>query len=157
MDLFVSRFLNKLDKKGRISLPSIFRNVLPSKNKNEIILFRSLKHNSIEGCSINRMTTIAQSINNLEIFSDDQDDFSTSIFSEIVPTNLDKEGRFLIAEHLKKHAGIINEAVFVGQGHYFQIWEPEAAKKRQEQSRQRLKNQKKTLASILISKGNDDA
>jgi MraZ protein len=157
MDLFVSRFLNKLDKKGRVSFPSIFRNVLPPKNKNEIILFRSLKHNSIEGCSINRMATIAQSINNLEIFSDDQDDFSTSIFSEIVPTNLDKEGRFLIAEHLKKHAGIINEAVFVGQGHYFQIWEPEAAKKRQEQSRQRLKNQKKTLASILISKGNKDA
>ena len=149
MDLFVSRFLNKLDKKGRVSFPSIFRNVLPPKNKNEIILFRSLKHNSIEGCSINRMTTIAQSINNLEIFSDDQDDFSTSIFSEIVPTNLDKEGRFLIAEHLKKHANITNEAVFVGQGHYFQIWEPSAAIKRQKESRLRLLNQKKTLSSII--------
>mgnify|MGYP006163417925 CR=1 FL=1 len=157
MNLFVSHFLNKLDKKGRISLPSIFRNVLPLKNKNEIILFRSLKHNSIEGCSVNRIASIAKSIDHLEFFSDDQDDFSTSIFSEIVPTNLDKEGRFLIAEHLKNHANITNEAVFVGQGHYFQIWEPKAAKKRQEQSRQRLKDQKKTLASILISTGTKDA
>ena len=36
------------------------------------------------------------------IFSEEQDDFSTSIFSEIIPTNLDKEGRFLIPDTLKK-------------------------------------------------------
>ena len=56
-----------------------------------------------------------------------KDDFATSIFSEIVPTNLDKEGRFLIPESLKKHANISLEATFIGQGHFFQIWEPKAA------------------------------
>ena len=57
---------------------------------------------------------------------------------------MDKEGRFLIPENLKKHANISNEAAFVGQGHFFQIWEPEAAIKRQKQSRTRLINNKKT-------------
>ena len=152
MDLFVSSFVNKIDKKGRVSFPSLFRNVLPNKKKNEIILFKSLKHKSIEGCSVQRIEEIANRINSLDFFSDEQDDFSTSIFSEIIPTNLDNEGRFLIPENLKQHANIIDEATFIGQGFYFQIWEPKAALIKQKESRTRLVSQKKSLSSILIKK-----
>ena len=155
MNLFVSQFVNKVDKKGRISLPSLFRNVLSKDSRNEIILYKSFKYHSIEGCSSDRINEIAKRINKLDIFSDDQDDFATSIFSEIIPTNIDKEGRFLIPENLKKHSNISTEATFVGQGHFFQIWEPSAAKKRQKQSQIRLIKEKKTLSSI-ISKINDD-
>ena len=145
MNLFVSQFINKVDKKGRISFPSIFRNALPKNNKNEVILFKSIKYKSIEGCNTNRIDEIANRINKLDIFSDDQDDFATSIFSEIIPTNLDKEGRFLIPEQLKKYANITNEVAFVGQGFFFQMWEPLAASKRLEQSRKRLINEKKNF------------
>ena len=149
MELFVSKFLNKIDKKGRISLPSIFRNALPKNNKNEIILYKSLKYNSIEGCHSGRIMDIANRIDKLDIFSDDQDDFATSIFSEIVPTNIDKEGRILIPDNLKMHAKINSEALFVGQGYFFQIWEPNAADARQKQSRLRLIKEKKTLSLIM--------
>ncbi len=152
MDLFVSNFVNKIDKKGRVSFPSSFRNALPKSKKNEIILFKSFKYNSIEGCSVQRIEEIAKRINSLDFFSDDQDDFSTSIFSEIIPTNLDKEGRFLIPENLKQHANIINEVTFIGQGFYFQIWEPQAALIKQKESRARLVEEKKSLSSILIEK-----
>ena len=108
-----------------------------------------MKFNSIEGCSSERIDKIADSIEELDIFSDDQDDFATSIFSETVPTNLDKEGRFLIPESLKKHANISLEATFIGQGHFFQIWEPKAALLRKKQSRERLLREKKTLSSII--------
>ena len=122
MELFVSSFVNRIDKKGRVSFPSHFRNALPNSNKNEIILYKSLKSNSIEGCNTERINEIAKRINNLDFFSQDQEDFSTSIFSEIIPTNLDKEGRFLIPENLKDYANISNEVTFIGQGFYFQIW-----------------------------------
>ena len=89
--------------------------------KNEIILFKSLKYNSVEGCDINRINEIANRVNRLDFFSDDQNDFATSIFSELVPTNLDKEGRFLIPEYLKEHANITSHATFIGQGYFFQI------------------------------------
>lgn len=154
MNLFVSQFINKVDKKGRVSLPSLFRNALPKNSKGEIILYKSLKYNSIEGCSSIRIEQIAERIDKLDIFSDDQDDFATSIFSEIVPTNIDKEGRFLIPENLKKYAKISDEVTFIGQGHYFQIWEPLAATERQSKSRLRLVSEKKTLSAI-ISKMND--
>ena len=152
MDLFVSQFVNKIDKKGRISFPSLFRNVLPKNNKDEIILYKSLKYPSVEGCNSNRINEIAERINKLDIFSDDQDDFSTSIFSEIIPTNLDKEGRFVIPDTLKKFTNITSEATFIGQGYYFQILEPKKAKQKQMESRKRLILEKKSLTSILNEK-----
>ena len=155
MNLFLSQYVNKIDKKGRVSLPSLFRNVLPYENKNEFILVKSLKYPAIDGCSYGRIHKIAERIDNLEIFSDDQDDFSTSIFSEIIPTNLDKEGRFLIPEFLKKYSNISEEVAFIGQGHYFQIWEPKAVSEHQKQSRERLISQKKTLGSIIINKSDE--
>ena len=92
---------------------------------------------------------IAKRINNLDFFSEDYDDFSTSIFSEIVTTNVDKEGRFLIPEELKLYAGIKTEAAFFGQGHFFQIWEPKQGLKNTEDSRRRLLKEKKSLRMML--------
>ena len=149
MDLFVSKYINKIDKKGRVSLPSSFRNALPKDNRNEIILYKSIKTLSIEGCGVGRLKEIAKRINNLDFFSEDYDDFSTSIFSEIVNTNIDKEGRLLIPEELKLYAGIKNEAAFFGQGHFFQIWDPKLGFKNTEISRRRLLKEKKSLRMML--------
>ena len=154
MDLFVSQFVNRIDKKGRVTFPSQFRKILPKNSKNEIILFKSLKFRSIEGCSSQRINKIANKIEELDIFSDDQDDFATSIFSEIIPTNIDKEGRFLIPENLKLYSNISSKVTFIGQGYYFQIWEPQAASERQKKSRERLVKEKRTLGSILTSSEN---
>ena len=152
MDLFISKYFNKVDKKGRVSLPSSFRNALPKSNKNEIILYKSIKTPSIEGCGIGRLEEIANRINNLDFFSDDHDDFSASIFSEIISINLDKEGRFLIPEELKKYANIKTEAAFFGQGHFFQIWETNNGLRNIEKSRTRLLKEKKSLRMILVDK-----
>ena len=149
MDLFLSSFINKIDKKGRVSLPSTFRNVLPKSNKNEIILYKSIKSDSIEGCGTERLKEISKRINNLDYFSEDYDDFSTSVFSEIIPTNIDKEGRFLIPDELKKYAKIQNEVAFFGQGFFFQLWEPKAGILKREESRKRLLKEKKSLRTIL--------
>ena len=83
MDLFVSTFVNKIDKKGRVSLPSMYRSALPKEHKNEIILLKSLRNKAIEGLSIIRVKEIASRINNLDFFSDEHEDFTTSIFSEM--------------------------------------------------------------------------
>ena len=152
MDLFISKYFNKVDKKGRVSLPSSFRNALPKSNKNEIILYKSIKTPSIEGCGIGRLAEIAKRINNLDFFSDDHDDFSASIFSEIISINLDKEGRFLIPEELKNYANIKTEAAFFGQGHFFQIWETNNGLRNIEKSRTRLLKEKKSLRMILVDK-----
>ncbi len=155
MNLFVSTFVNKIDKKGRVSLPSIFRSALPKDYKNEIILSKSLRNNIIDGLSVNRVKEIAKRINNLDFFSEEYEDFTTSIFSEMLPTNLDKEGRFLIPEKLKVFANIIDEVAFIGQGYFFQIVNPEVALDLQKKSRTRLNINKKSLGKILTGNTND--
>ena len=155
MNLFVSTFVNKIDKKGRVSLPSIFRSALPKDHKNEIILSKSLRNNVIDGLSVERVNEIAKRINNLDFFSEEHEDFSTSIFSEMIPTNLDREGRFLLPEKFKKFAEIKDEVTFIGQGYYFQIVNPLIAIELQKKSRRRLNLSKKTLGKILAGKIND--
>jgi len=152
MELFVSTFVNRIDKKGRVSLPSIFRSALPKEHKNEIILLKSLKNKAIEGLSVIRVKEIASRINNLDFFSDEHDDFTTSIFSEMLPTNLDREGRFLLPEKLKNFANIKDEVSFIGQGYFFQIANPKVANELQHKSRTRLNLNKKTLSKILRGK-----
>ena len=154
MDLFVSTFVNKIDKKGRVSLPSMYRSALPKEHKNEIILSKSLRNKAIEGLSILRVKEIASRINNLDFFSDEHEDFTTSIFSEMLLTNIDKEGRFLIPDKLKEFANIKNEVTFLGQGYYFQIVNPKFAIDLQDKSRTRLNLNKKTLVKIL--RGSND-
>ena len=155
MNLFVSTFVNKIDKKGRVSLPSIFRSALPKDYKNEIILSKSLRNNIIDGLSVNRVKEIAKRINNLDFFSEDYEDFTTSIFSEMLPTNLDKEGRFLIPEKLKFFANIKDEVTFIGQGYFFQIVNPDVALDLQKKSRKRLNTNKTSLGKILSGNTND--
>ncbi len=155
MNLFVSTFINKIDKKGRVSLPSIYRSALSKEHKNEIILSKSLRNNFIDGLSVDRVNEIAKRINNLDFFSEEHEDFTTSIFSEMVPTNLDKEGRFLIPEKLKTFAKIKDEVTFIGQGYYFQIVSPSVALDLQNKSRIRLNLNKKTLSKILTGDIND--
>tara|TARA_Y100000590_G_C15735597_1_gene1018408 strand:- start:1982 stop:2449 length:468 start_codon:yes stop_codon:yes gene_type:complete len=155
MKLFLSTYIHKIDKKGRVSLPSSYRSIISEKNSYELILFKSFKFEAIEGCDYKRIENIAKRIDQLDTFSDDHDDFTTSIFSELKPINLDTEGRFLIPEDFKKYAKIEEEAVFFGQGHSFQIWNSKSANLRKDQSRQRLLKEKKTLRTIITDKKND--
>lgn len=155
MKLFLSTYFFKIDKKDRVSLPSSYRAVISHKNKIDLVLFKSLKYQSIEGCGYSRIENISKRIDQLDIFSDDQDDFTTSIFSELRLVNLDSEGRFVIPDDLRKYAKIENEATFIGQGHSFQIWNPLLASKRQKESRDRLIQNKKTLSSIIIKSSNE--
>ena len=79
---------------------------------------------------------------------------NTISFSEMLPTNLDKEGRFLLPEKQKDFADIKDEVAFIGQGYFFQIVNPKVAIEIQNRSRTRLNLNKKTLGKIL--RGSDE-
>jgi len=69
-----------------------------------------------------------------------------------LPTNIDKEGRFLLPEKLKNFANIKDEVIFIGQGYFFQIVNPKVGLELQNKSRKRLNLNKKTLGKILGGK-----
>ena len=122
--MFLSVYENKLDKKGRVSVPASFRSYLSNLGYNGIICFPSFNNQSIEAWPQDRIEKISNTIDNLNPFEEKKDYFATSILSESTNLQFDGEGRILITTKLLKHAKIKNSMLFVGQGKTFQIWEP---------------------------------
>ena len=122
--MFLSTYENKLDKKGRVSVPASFRSHLSSLGYNGVICYPSFNNQSIEACSQDRIEKLSNTIDSLNPFEEKRDFFATSILSESVNLQFDNEGRISITTKLLKHAKIKNSMIFVGQGKTFQIWEP---------------------------------
>ena len=127
--MFLSTYENKLDKKGRVSVPSSFRSYLSNLGYNGVICYPSFNNQSIEAWPQDRIEKISNSIDSLNPFEEKRGFFATSILSESINLQFDSEGRILLTPKLLKHAKIKSNMVFVGQGKTFQIWEPEIFEK----------------------------
>ena len=122
--MFLSTYQNKIDKKGRVSVPASFRSYLSNLGYNGVICYPSFNNNCIEAWPQDRIEKISNAIDSLNPFEEKKDYFATSILSESINLQFDSEGRILITNKLLKHAKIKNSILFVGQGKTFQIWEP---------------------------------
>ena len=127
--MFLSSYENKLDKKGRVSVPATFRSYLTSMGYNGFISYPSFNHSALEACSQDRIEKLSNTIDSLNPFEEKRDFFATSILSESINLQFDSEGRISLTTKLLKHAKIKNSMVFVGQGKTFQIWEPSTFEK----------------------------
>ena len=127
--MFLSSYENKLDKKGRVSVPASFRSYLSNLGYNGVICYPSFNNQSIEAWPQDRIEKISNSIDSLNPFEEKRGFFATSILSESINLQFDSEGRILLTTKLLKHAKIKSNMVFVGQGKTFQIWEPEIFEK----------------------------
>ena len=127
--MFLSSYENKIDKKGRVSVPATFRSYLSSAGYNGFISYPSFNHSALEACSQDRIEKLSASIDSLSPFEEKRDYFATSILSESMNLQFDSEGRISLSSKLLKHAKIKNRMLFVGQGQTFQIWEPKTFEK----------------------------
>ncbi|NRA73769.1 MAG: cell division/cell wall cluster transcriptional repressor MraZ [Rickettsiales bacterium] len=150
--LFLSTYINKLDKKGRTSIPSSFRASLTRDNFLGVVVYESIRSKCIEGCSLNRLEHLSDSIDSLDPYSDERDAFATIILGGSVKLPFDSEGRVTLPDSLIKFANLQKEACFVGKGQTFEIWNPEEyqqhylkAKKLAMQKREVLKLNKMKL------------
>tara|TARA_B100000123_G_scaffold264868_1_gene235325 strand:- start:249 stop:704 length:456 start_codon:yes stop_codon:yes gene_type:complete len=122
--MFLSTYQNKLDKKGRVSVPASFRSYLSNLGYNGVICYPSFNNNCLEAWPQDRIEKISEAIDSLNPFEEKKDYFATSILSESINLQFDNEGRILLTNNLLKHAKIKNNILFVGQGKTFQLWEP---------------------------------
>ncbi len=144
--MFLSSFENKIDKKGRVSVPSTYRSHLNSMGYNGFITYPSFNHSALEACSQDRIEKLSNTIDSLNPFEEKRDYFATSVLSESVNLQFDTEGRVSFTQKLLDHAKIKNNVLFVGLGKTFQIWEPKifekfkiVARKKAYQNRSSLK------------------
>ncbi len=124
MALFLSTFENRIDKKGRISVPAQFRASLANQDFAGIIVYESFVNDCIEGCDIGRIKQLSESIDNLDPFSENRDSFAATILGGAIQLSFDGDGRVILPESLIKKIGLKETAIFVGKGTTFEIWQP---------------------------------
>ena len=153
--MFLSSYENKIDKKGRVSVPATFRSYLSSAGYNGFISYPSFNHSALEACSQDRIEKLSNTIDSLNPFEEKRDFFATSILSESENLQFDTEGRVSLSDRLLEHAKINTNILFVGLGKTFQIWEPQnfekfkiVARKKAYQNRSNLKWENKQKGEL---------
>ncbi|MGC6530600.1 MAG: division/cell wall cluster transcriptional repressor MraZ [Candidatus Puniceispirillaceae bacterium] len=148
MALFLSTFENRIDRKGRLSVPAPFRATLEA-NHASLFLYRSLLLPCIEGCGPDRISQIVDAIDEMDSLSEEVATLTTML-SSAQEMRLDSEGRILLSAEFIECAGLGETALFAGIGRSFQIWHPDVFRQRDAEARDNAKKQglpKLTLAS----------
>ncbi len=162
MALFLSTYVNKVDKKGRVSVPARYRAVLAKHNSsdpdfNGVVVYMSLSHPAIEACGMDFMEGLSRGLDDFNPFSDDHDDFADALMPAASELAFDREGRVMLPADLMAQAGIIDTVAFVGRGERFQLWEPEAFRRRQAEALSRARAKRGDLKRVRAPReGRDD-
>jgi MraZ protein len=124
MDRFVSHYMLRLDAKGRVSVPASFRTVLARDGFEGLYCHPALDRPALDAGGNALLTEIEALITSYPPYSDQREQFALSLYGTSETLKIDGEGRIVLTEALKAHAGIADAATFVGLGHKFRIWEP---------------------------------
>ncbi len=146
MALFLSTYTNRIDAKGRISVPAPFRAALTTQAFAGIVAYPSFVHACVEACGMARIEHLSQSIEHLDPFSEERDAFATSILGGCVQLAFDSTGRVMLPPDLMEGARLKDKAVFVGKGQTFEIWSPEAFEDYAKQARVLAKEKRASLS-----------
>ena len=135
--MFLSTHENRLDKKGRVSVPASFRSYLSRIAHNGVICYPSFNNPSIEAYPQSTIEKLSDSIDSLNPFEEKRDIFATSVLADSTNLQFDSEGRISLPNTLLELAKITQTMLFVGQGKTFQIWEPRLFEKFKIQARKK--------------------
>lgn len=147
MDRFVSHFTNRLDAKGRVSVPASFRLVLGRDGFDGLYVHPALDQAALDAGGHALLSEIDSLMATLPPCSDARDHLATALMGVSEVLRIDQEGRVQLTESLKIYAAIRDQVTFVGLGRKFQIWEPDLFKARLEGARARLRDLKEDLAA----------
>ena len=148
MALFAGTYENRIDRKGRVSLPADFRAELPADGPRVVYIYPSPRGTALEACGRDFMQRMSDSIEQFDIFSDEEDEMTASIVAAARRITIDTEGRITLPPELITDAGIYDAVTFVGRGGRFQIWNPSDHKSYAAEARERAKGRTMRLLPL---------
>ncbi len=119
--MFLGHYTYTLDSKGRLTIPSRFRDELAG----AVVITRGLDR-CLALYPMEIWAELAQKVNSLPITSPQGRALRRLFFADAVDVEPDRQGRVLIPERLRAYAHLetSNEAVVVGLDRFMEIWEP---------------------------------
>ena len=123
MQAFYGTFTNKIDAKGRLSVPAPFRAILQQRGLTSVALHPSLFEQCLEGAGLDRFEKLGQKQEDSFKASAD-DELADLVMADLRDLGLDGEGRLVLPDEFMAAAKLSDQATFVGARWKFQIWEP---------------------------------
>jgi len=123
---FRGTFTNKIDAKGRVSVPAKFRAVTAAQKFSGVICFPSLIDPCVEGGGPDLDAEIDMMLNRLDPFSRERNVLANMLKAQSAELMFDADGRVSLPDMLVAKANITDQITFVGLGSKFQLWEPQA-------------------------------
>ena len=153
MDRFVSHYTLRLDSKGRVSIPAPFRTVLERDGFDGLYCYPALDRPAVDAGGNALLAEIEALIARFSPYSEEREQFSTTLYSTSEILKIDGEGRVILTEPLKSHAGIADAVAFAGHGHKFQIWEPGRFRAELAEATENVRALKKQLGARVAAEG----
>jgi MraZ protein len=138
MDRFLSSAVNRIDAKGRVSVPAHFRSVLQKRGYADLYALRALDVAALDVGGMDLLDRYEQRIAQVDPFLQTADDMSFFCHGDGSFLKLDQDGRITVNEFIREHTGITSDVAFVGRGQFFQIWEPRQLDAYRAEARERL-------------------
>jgi MraZ protein len=152
MDRFVSTFTNKIDAKGRVSVPASFRTILERDGYSEgsaggIYCYPSLDAPALDAGGQSLAEKIDRLLDGLPDYSDERDELSVALYGDVHVLGFDQDGRIVLPETLRAHAGLSSQVTFVGLGQKFQMWEPGRFEERRARARDKVQGHRRLFGA----------
>lgn len=138
MNRFLSSAVNRIDSKGRVSVPAHFRTVVQQRGYSELYAIRQLDVPALDVGGLDLLDRYEERISQEDPFLQTADDMSFFVHGDGAFLKFDQDGRISVTDFIRDHTGITTEVAFVGRGNFFQIWEPEKLAAYGAQVRERL-------------------
>ena len=149
MDRFVSTFINKIDAKGRVSVPAPFRAVLERDGYagGGIYCYPSLDAPALDAGGQRLADNIDRLLDGLPDYSDERDELSVALYGDVQIVTIDQDGRIVLPELLRAHASLSTHVTFVGLGAKFQMWEPARFEERRARAREKVHEHRRLFSA----------
>jgi MraZ protein len=146
-DRYLSNAVNRIDAKGRVSVPAHFRAVLQKSGYRDLYALRTLDTPSMDVGGPDLLDRYEARIAAEDPLFGLSDDISFFCHGDGTFLKLDQDGRILITDFIREHTGIDAEVTFLGRGNFFQMWEPERLRAHGAEVRSRLIRLRQSAAS----------
>jgi MraZ protein len=126
MNRFLSNATNRIDAKGRVSVPASFRSVLAERGIQEVYCLQDFVYPAISVGGPDLLDRYERQIAASDPFSPEANRMSLLVHGGGVFMRLDAEGRLMVTDFIRDFTGISSEVTFVGRSDHFQLWQPQA-------------------------------
>jgi MraZ protein len=123
--MFMGSFEHTLDEKGRLSIPSRFREVLAEKRVPERLIVTQGLDTCLFAYALDEWKKFEEKIVSRPVNKGDDRYFVRRLLAGAVDCPLDKQGRIMLVPALRQYAGLDRNAVVVGVSNRIEIWSPE--------------------------------